>query len=161
MHTFSTINFVIGNIFRSYIFHYDIKEAMVEKQVIYLEFLDSSTHMLKKKKIHIYITYKKRIIIQLSIFLKLWYFIETSRNLHTMMMDWMREILYCARPWLKLIKCGGFFKCQWLMNSFHVCVVCEHAGQLLQKLKTEKGAINETEYYHKISRFCYTTAFIA
>lgn len=52
-------------------FHCDIEETTVEKQVIYLEFLNSSTHMQKKIKILIYITYKKRSIIQLSIFLKL------------------------------------------------------------------------------------------
>lgn len=61
-------------------FHCDIKAVTVEKQVIYLEFLDSSTHMQKKIKVFIYITYKKKSIIQLSIFLKLWSFTETSRN---------------------------------------------------------------------------------
>lgn len=52
-----------------------------------------------------------------------------------MMMDWMMKTLYSTRTWLKLIR--SFLKCQWLMNLFHVCVFCEYAGQLLQKLKTE------------------------
>lgn len=41
-------------------FHCDIKAVTVEKQVIYLKFLDSSTHMQKKKLKYSYISHIKR-----------------------------------------------------------------------------------------------------
>lgn len=52
-------------------FYCDKEELTVEKQVIYLEFFDASTHTRKKIKIHIFIAYKKRSVLQPNIFLKL------------------------------------------------------------------------------------------
>lgn len=122
MHTFSKINFPKGNIFRSYAF--PVLHKRNSWKVIYLEFLDSYTFMLKKKNY----THVSHITREAS---HSWVF---SWNCDISVKPWETCTLWWWIAWwklytvqvpqLKLIKYGSKNATDWIIHCVCVCACC-------------------------------------